>query len=313
VVAQRNAWSPLALGAKMPDFSNANTATTFIREAYKVTTQAQGFGVIMLSPLAGGYYGVTASSMASNGTITWSPVNGQQVPSWSSITSTVFNEFRVIGWGVKLTCEQSLTNAQGHVLVANFPADTTDDPHGWTFAPTTEGGVEALVDCRRISMAQLCEEPIYINAKIQDAGIALYRDATDVSTANFPGSDGWQRVLVYVSGATASAAVLTVEVIFHLEYLPIPNSLVQYSAASCCQYNPELLATASRVSKETPTFLTEKEMDSDQTVVERIGQFAESVADNMEKVMTIIRPAARIARTLGVGTAGHNFPLRITY
>jgi len=251
-----------AKGARQPSqyavATNVHTSTV----SYTLTTDASGnFDVVVLPhpifTVLGGYStitgGVVATSLGTGGT-TVQAVRGNV--SAANLGATYAN-YRVVAWGVRLKSLQSFTNAAGRVYAANIPTNpqlplvagtggTTATV--WAALPVPFDGTgvsnQLLNYPRSVHMngAELVSEGgIELRPHITGPGYEHFKESSSLeeqglcapgaagaiafrSSLGYGDVSGGSLIAIRGDGLTASAAVMLVEVIFHLEGSPIISS-----------------------------------------------------------------------------------------
>lgn len=314
---QINPFDHRSVGGKIPDFCNMPTGCLTYKASTVVVTDAAGYAAGFFSTPDRGVWHIRPSAIVA-GTITWASVGTSTLPNWSA-TSSFFDMHRTVSYGIRVTCDQSLLNASGHVYLACAPLDLYNEVYGYTDMPISESEMESIQGVVKISIAELATRPFIVPAKIQDAGITGFLDTNAPAAAenSIPSGVGWSAIVYYVSGASASTNLLSFEYIAHLEVLVGPGSNGILEASTCC-YNPEVLAVVSSITANNPT----AHADNSDTVdgyLNKIEGLIDTISSNAGRAANVVSRIYSGGRALhsaygaGVQRLGRNSPIMIKY
>lgn len=215
-VAQLDPFCPEAQGVKVPDDATAPSAVAFSRDLQPLNTGTTGGAglVFRYHPVAA----FVSPTVSSSTTWTW-PVSfaSTNVANQGTLAAN-FNAARVVSFGVKLSCRQSILNASGFVHVALVPEVL--DGSTWQY-PTSVAAMEYAPYYRRIPLADLARDDVIIPSRYTDHTAFRYIDTANPDTiTNFrPATTGWMAILVWVEGPISMPSALDVDIIHNYEAL----------------------------------------------------------------------------------------------
>jgi hypothetical protein len=171
--------------------------------------------------------------------------------------AAAFETYRVVAWGMKLSCNQSFTTAAGNVHICLFSPDFT--LLGWsTAAPLSTTAMSFLPGYQRIPLADLIEDTVIVTGRPLDPSAHRYRstrasfnvgNATIV--AGTEATVGWYYVLVAVESTVINANAIRVEVVTHLEVIPRPTGGV-IDPMPPAPHQPLVMATTKNLMAAIP-------------------------------------------------------------
>lgn len=296
VLAQGNAFDPRARGAKIPDFCNLPTATAQMRASNIFGSDMYGYCITAFqAPSTAWTYNLLPTGVSLTGNITWGAGIPKSLPNTGALDAAC-KFYRVTSYGIKVTCEQPMGTAQGHVYFAHCYKDTISGGYALASLPTSESHMESVLDVVKVPIAELINEPMIITGRIQDTMCTSFRDAA-ASGAGSAGmqSEGWADIVVYASGASISSTVFSIEYIVNIEYCPFPGSAFQPESGRCA-YSARALEACSIVGAMAPPVLR----DSDQ------GQWNASLENFVSSITSGAETVARYAPRL-ISAAGTLF------
>lgn len=223
-------FAPFAYGAKVPDM-NASPSSTFAVRAVNAwfSTAAGDFACAMRPRL---FQHLLYNPSIAAGVINWGAGTTSNVTNYTTIAA-LYNSYRVVGGGVRITYTGNWTNTSGYLHWARVPNTGTG-----TVYPTTAGEFIAMGDNGMVPVNSLVGKSLILPFRLVDVDAVDYRQPSQAD------SDGWSEVVFYATGMAASAAVFTTETIMHVEGLPVAtNTGVAVSPAA--PYNPGEIAQAT--------------------------------------------------------------------
>lgn len=301
-----NPFLPAAAGLRSPDEFGYPTATAVLRASTTLQTSSGGIAAIAFSPASQQFYYVPANT--TGGTVTWSGGSGSSFPQQSSLANLA-SVYRVVCGGIRVTCEQALTAASGHLWITSMPLDfSISFPYlNW---PTTEAQFTQVPLSEKFSLVELTEQPVIAPFRAFDDGIYRFRDS---ATTNYAASAeflestmGWSSLLLYVTGAAASATVLSIEVVLHIEYLQQGSSAYGFIDTVPGLYNESAMAEASAVSTAAPVGVMESAVNSLAAAENFVSRTVNLAGRVIGLTNTAATAAGALASVLGRGRAQYN-------
>jgi len=294
MVAQANPFAPEALGVKVPDASNAPSATALSRSELSFATGGSVPGVgFVARPFTGNYYQGAVSATATSWT--WPAKGAPNTIGNSSGLVASFSAIRTCAYGIKLSCRQAYTAASGVVHVA-LVADVNDQT-GQQF-PTSVAQMMMCPEYRKVSLADLIEGEVIVSGRFTDETGFRYLDTSGIDSGSYSNSfptTGWLSILVWVEGAPVSTSnVIDVEFIYHLECISGNggNSVIQLTPAH--PYSPATMAAVSNACNSMDPIIVVADSDEDSksfwTSVKQAFDIGLKVANGVVSVMGYIAP-----------------------
>jgi hypothetical protein len=289
-----NPFLPQAAGCRSPDEVGYPSAVATLRNAGNLVTNGTGYQIFGCLPLTP-YWGYQAAT-AIAGTAVWAGGAFNTIAQ-SAPLQNMATLGRTVGWGVRLSAEPAVTANSGHVWVTHVPLNyyTTIPYNDW---PTTEAMFASSPLSEKYSLVELAERPLIIPGRAFDDGIYRYRDANDggqTSTGvQVESASGWCAILLHVSGAVASATVLNIEVIHHIEYLQNSSALYGFIDVLPSPYVPLEMERTSLVESGAPIAVLEPSVDTYQ----KAASAFESFVDAGSRVLTKAMPLAQAAYSM---------------
>jgi len=201
-----NPFDPRVIGTKVPDYNSYPSAAFHVRETYIITTNAAGNFARAFKPrIKGAHHAATEAG----GTITWGAE--ADVTNYNTI-SALYQSYRVVAMGANFRYIGNRLNAGGRMQVA-LVADT--GAGGSTNYPTTNSGFSALPLYSSVTCNELIDQPWMVTSKMVDV------DAIDYRAPDTQSADGYTDILIFIRGAEGSVDIMQVDLIWHLEALPI--------------------------------------------------------------------------------------------
>lgn len=261
-LALTDPFHPGAVGAKVPDQYSCPTITQTVRASFTITANSSGNAGLLVLP------NVIASVACFNGTcgdfstITWGDNTATTQARWGVDPSTFaakMDNYRIVGYGVRMTGLSSMTNASGKFILGTYPITTNwatkDFPVGGTTMATNANNTQFkawsswgvptsgstltpallvnLPGSRVVSAIEASENLFEINPRLSTPEAMNFRSSGD-SLSGFdqvPGATtggdasylhvaGHEASYIYYTGGVASTSTFDIELIYHLEGKP---------------------------------------------------------------------------------------------
>jgi hypothetical protein len=239
-----NPFCEASRGSKWPDDSSGQTLAVPVRQRYYLTTDANGRGGILFCPTY--VLGVASGTMVNANAWTWTLSTGAFPLSAYAPNFPETEAFRVVSGGVKITAVTSQMTSSGIINVIELPpADAGADYS--TIVPTSRNypSYESLPMKSSDSLFAVFR-PYGPDARtFQDY---LATADSPLASASFNTND-WTSLWVGVEGATASSAVLVVDVYLNFEILPITTATIGYLTSPTAYPNPMLTRASTAISR----------------------------------------------------------------
>lgn len=256
-LSQINPFSTQVDGVRIPDGFAYPAGTLVLRGNFELgndATYTTGEAIAFNPYLSA--YAYLPASITAGGTVTWAAGSSVALPQAAAVNST-FSSFRIVGGGLRITAEQSLTTATGHVWVAHVPGDLDADALGYSYWPTTENGFAALPLAEKYPTVELATNPLIVPFRRLDNSSYRYRDVQwpQNSSPYAETNTGWCNILLYTSGMAggSSAKTLNVEFILHIEALHRGSAGTLLTPdLTVCPRDEKQLAIASHVAVMGP-------------------------------------------------------------
>jgi len=283
LLAQENPFLPACEGAKIPDSYSFPTQTSTLRYRVSVSgTSPNTFvGAAAFTPWSNEYY-VQPAAVANSTAITWAGSILNPIGQQSSMAG-VFSSYRVVSWGVKVSCETSLTNTSGHLLVCHVPQDLESDAAGFTSFPNSDQAVIDLPISQEIALSELCEDGLIVTGRRVDDGSLRFRDVAYPANASpyAETNTGWAAIVFVFVGASTQPVV-------EFEWIALVEGLQKGTSATNmvgttvpCPLDMGSLEAASAIQQSLACTQFESKEDDAGTVLRRALRrglkFAETV------------------------------------
>lgn len=247
-------FSPEAEGAKVPEPYAQPTVTYRFKRVVTLTTNAAGavdFAVFPHLGISAAQYVGTSAGLSNAG-----PTNlpaGVLMYSSNANFQNLLRSYRVVSYGVRIKSNTTFNNTTGRIYVARVPA-ATDYPAWVVPAGTTLGAISDMMNIPIDSAGGITSSIIalpkaaqYTLSELhQESGVELITHPIGPSAidfldgvlttgespagtavnyqAGYYSGRGWQQFLIAGDGLPATAQVLTLEIIYHVEGTPLINS-----------------------------------------------------------------------------------------
>jgi len=249
-LAQVNPFDRKVDGVKIPDSNTQPSDTARSEDRVALTSLASGFaGVVAFNPTLANN-SVTSTPVSAT-VWSWPAAYGGGVFSDQTVNyQSAYSSIRIVAHGLKLSCPAAPTSVTGFVHIACIPMSDYGSST-WSL-PTTIGQLAQLPWYKRLTLAALTQRTFTVVNKFIDCTATRYFDpgsdlvgnSTDIA---FQMGTSWGVIVVAVEGApTTPTAVLSVENLVHYEGIPKFSSNQNSSPAA--NYDPQQLATTSRIS-----------------------------------------------------------------
>jgi hypothetical protein len=263
-MANVNPFSQSAFGAKYPDdctypsIPYQTRASGLISGDTTFSLNAQAYRYHPVKHRVGGYPDSTSAWTYGS-----ARSNAANVDSLSTLTNS-FGLTRTIGFGIRISAQQSYTTIKGFCHVCVVPETLIGSE--WNY-PTTISAMTSYKSYSKYSMADILQSPIIVSSQFYGPNAKEYRDPSvpdcDTSQVTYTRtSTGWGVIIVAFTGISSTAGEeLSVEYIAHLECLPkVLQGAGQLPIQSTPSPNqPLLMAALTTTVPHTPTSFHEIE------------------------------------------------------
>lgn len=256
-LAQINPFLAEIDGLRIPDSFSYPTGTVVLRAAGNIVNNnvfVTGAWTAF-NPFINAF-NLQPNSQSAAGVAVWTAPVATNLPQ-SNAMNTAFSSFRPVAGGIRLTTEQSLTTAQGHVWVAHVPLDYDADQYGIAYFPTTEAGIAALPLAEKYPSAELAANPLIIPFRRVDGSSYRYRDCQWPATSSpyAETNSGWCAIIIMAVGQAGGslAATFNYEFVMHVEALHRGSTGTLVTPDVCvCPPEPLALIEAETVGMMQP-------------------------------------------------------------
>lgn len=268
VMSQVNPFMTGVDGVRVPDSFSYPTGTALLRAATVIVNNSvfTTGSWVAFYPFAD-VWNIQPLSVTAGGTATWAGGSSNVMPQFSALTGA-FSSYRTVASGLRITCEQALLGATGHIWVAHIPIDIDVDLYGYSYFPTTEAGIAALPLAEKYPLVELATKPLIVPFRRVDGSSYRYRDMSYPQSASpyAETNTGWCAILVMAVGMAggSSAVEYSVENIQHVEALHKANngSLIVPDTTIALP-EPETLIAAETVGALQPVCHVETDQEVD--------------------------------------------------
>jgi hypothetical protein len=273
-------------GVKVPDSYSFPTSTIKSNSSFNLSgfsATGNQYGIWCFTPYDEVAYNVP-SVLSAGGVANWGTTNGA-----SSAVNTNLDllaaQYRPVAGGVKITCTQPLTAAQGYMYFCHIPLLLTGGQGNTGDFPTTEAQMAQYPTADRYSLAELCERPIVIPFRKVSDFCTQWHQTNGSASFPVPGSSnvsdaGWCAVFVFINSGSASVQpTLNVERRTHLEYVPMPSGTYYgFGDAVAEPLNRLVLDEAVNVGQSTPYAYLEDDTHDEESLYAAVVQKAKQLA-----------------------------------
>lgn len=267
-LALTDPFHPDAVGARVPDLYSAHTATYTVRASLTVTANASGAATqfVFPNPVTSVFNQQGASPDFA--ALTWGDntvANGARWGIDQAALGSKLDNYRIVGYGIRVTNMSSMTTSQGKFFMGSYPVNSTwhtkDFTVGGAVLPTSAGltraattapwGVplDAAGNFNSSLLAQypgtvirsaleMGEEAYDVAARPVDPRAFSFRTSNDQpdgwdvvggAAASGDGSyldmDGFEALFISLQGAVASQSAYDLEIVYHIEGRPYLGGL----------------------------------------------------------------------------------------
>lgn len=257
-LAQVKPFHEKAKGVRVPDTNTAPSVAFRLDDTWTLSSTDANANSMSFMPwirqLVATHSGVGAAGTATSWTVA-TAYGGSDSGKASGVNST-FRLIRPVAFGLKISSLVPPQYAQGFVHVCLCPMDVTGST--WP-AATSIAQMQSMPGYKRVPIASLVNNPIYVSAKYIDDSAFLYRYVADVisqrtSAAAGAGvggdSYGWMLIQVAIENAystNVAANQVSIETCLHMEgQLSAGGSGAVGLESTPSPVDPQIMATASR-------------------------------------------------------------------
>lgn len=220
-----------ACGAKMMGKDSSRTFSFTHKSVVTLTTNSSGKTATWLSPGIEGVMSVPSVLGAGN-VVTWDTAT--DLPEAASLQASA-SSYRVVSAGFRLFSTASPTNSSGRVQVTQTNVTGDGTPTGF--------------DVTSLLYEEVNTDSLYAYDKTfcfrrEGAEAEIFEPASNTSP-----HDGWNGIVISITGAAASTAVMQLELTFNLELQPDPITIYSRMADPPAKHVPVLESAIANVSK----------------------------------------------------------------
>jgi hypothetical protein len=272
-------FSEAAFGVKVPDNNLAPSVTAFSRDIVSLGTGTIGGQAIVFRHQPGSMgYNLTMVTPT-----TWTTAASYPSFPAANLTSLAnqFAAIRTAAWGIKITTRQAATVASGVVhiaLIADSQVGTT-----WS-VPQNVSQMENSPYYRRVPIADLIEDDIYVSGRYTDQTAFAYYDPSHLITTNNTQNDtaGWLQIMIAIEGPVSTVNMIDIDLIHHYEaFTGVASSGILSLTAAAPASPVEMAATATTLATVPPI-----------TVSSEVGNDANAITND---IVNIYQGAVQIA------------------
>lgn len=326
-------FSQAAEGVRVPEPYAQPTVTYRFRRVVELTTSSSGsidFAIFpQLGFLAAQYQGSASGIPA--GTITNGPA-GVTVYTSGAQVGTMLRQYRVVAFGARLKSNTTFANTTGRVYAARIPS-ARDFPGAAVPAGTTltefsdmmsvpidgtgiTSSINALPGSVQYTLSELHQEsgteftthPVspaaidfldgLLQQKESQSGVAVNYQA------GFYSGNGWQSILIAGNGLPASSQVLTLELVYHVEGIPLVTSttggaMIPSGMVAAVGSHSALAAIHSQVS-QMPFAVKLREKAQQEAKARVVGAFRKIGREALKAARSNVERGGLAADLLGV-------------
>lgn len=246
-------------GCRIPDSFGRSSAPLTIRLTKAINNNSifTSGNVLVVHPVQSVALQEPASINA-GGLPTWGTPTITVPPGWSNVSNSIL-QYRMVCGGVRITAEQAITTAAGHLSIVSFPTDFGDDVYGNVASyPTGETAYTQYSVYTRRPISSLAQKPLIVPFRRVDQSSFQFKNYS------FPEAKedvpiGWDALALRVDGAAggAGAAVLTVEIIYHLEVIFKPSTAFYTYDQMPMPYDSSAITQIAHASASAPLAIDE--------------------------------------------------------
>jgi hypothetical protein len=173
----------------------------------------------------------TAATFTGTSVNTWNTT--VKIPDYTTL-ATLYDEFRIVSYGVRLFCQANPTESKGTLLLATL--------NELPVSPDIEGSLYAEYD--RVAISECDANWIGRRVGSQSAQWNSFADTTNFDMTT---------LFVGITGCTASTAVLGVEIVINYELSPIQGTAATHVATPSPPSNPAVAHVVQNVTTSQPS------------------------------------------------------------
>jgi hypothetical protein len=250
-----NPFLPSCQGCKIPDSYALPTAPIIVRgeTAFQNDTVFTTGSWLAFTPVPS-IGRLNPASQSAGGVPTWTGGSGTAVTGYSNWSGQIAT-WRLVCGGLRLSCEQAITTASGHVNVAHIPSNFNLDALGLSALPTSFSALIDRDEVMRVPIAELATKPLIIPFRRNDQQSFEFH-AIAYPEGKEDADPGFSYIVLAMEGTAggSAATVISVEYIYHFEVtLSQTGASTLFAFESMPEpYNPMGLAQLSVASMAAP-------------------------------------------------------------
>ncbi len=286
MLAQVDPFAAEVMGCKIPDRNTMPSVTNRFRGVYTATTDSNGNYACGFRPYAFAAQWA-AVPVAAGPSITWG--NGTPVNlTCASTMGSQYADVRTVAYGIRMKYVGPRTTSGGKIHIACVGSNLSSDGIGFTYWPRTPAEFENSPWYANYSLNEITEQEIVVPGRRIDEGSFRYRSpqyvpygGSSTPSGAIETSDGWGHIVVFIEGATASASVVQIEVVYHFEALVNPQGGSLIAPSPAAPPNTAVLDASMNVSSRQP-----------------VSRYVEDGFETIKKVISTITYGASQAKHL---------------
>ena len=221
-----NPFDPSVRGVRVPDDNTYPSVTLAGTARDLAIADANGNVAVSYFPYPNYCTGNTGT-ISAGGVVSWPAAAGPigQYSSFNSVTQT----FRVVAWGLRVSCSTPITSAGGQLYVCVVPDNPRESGFSQFGRPTTVDTIIQQPWHTIIPVSELCVNPMIVPGRIIDDSTRRYRENSSPIgsvAANDIESTTGHTWIVLVGRDMPVACRLQIEVIIHYEAIPRTGSVL---------------------------------------------------------------------------------------
>lgn len=182
-----------------------------------------------------------------------------------------FENFRVVSYGIRISCLESITSAKGQLFIAIVPDNFFANlPDTW---PTTTGQIRRYLWHQIVPVVSLVNSPMIIAGKRVDDGSYRYRSCrtvpANVGAGPIESTSGWSSIVIFGDGLTASVQSITIEYIANVEATPFARTTIPGLESSVSPVDETQLMAAKAVDAASPVGWWDKVADAGVSIAQQ--------------------------------------------
>jgi hypothetical protein len=202
-------------------------------------------------------YAIQPASITAPGVITWIPTPTTFNLPQAAAFEAAFSSYRIVGGGLRITTEQSIATASGHLWVAHVAEDIDADQYSASYFPNVEAGFAAMPLSEKYPTVELATNPLIVPFRRLDNSSYRYRDNgwPQAPSPYAETNTGWCAIVLYAAGLGGGAGtnIFNVEYVLHVEALHKgSNGTLITPATGVCPNNERELSRVANLSVALP-------------------------------------------------------------